>query len=98
MELAPKGDLTKLIQQRFKNAEGFYEYEVWKFGSQILAGLKHLHSMNIIHRDLKPANIFFGSKDEVKIGDLNVSRKLQDGLAHTQTGTPNYASPEIWNN
>lgn len=54
--------------------------------------------MGIIHRDLKPANIFFGSKDELKIGDLNVSKKLIDGLAHTQTGTPNYASPEIWNN
>ena len=93
MELASKGDLAKLIQQKFKNAEGFFEYEVWKYGAQILAGLKHLHSMDIIHRDLKPANIFFGVRDEVKIGDLNVSKKLHDGLAHTQTGTPNYASP-----
>jgi NIMA (never in mitosis gene a)-related kinase 1/4/5 len=97
MELASKGDLAKLIQTRFKNAEGFFEYEIWKYGVQILAGLKHLHSTNIVHRDLKPANIFFGPKDEVKIGDLNVSKKL-NGLALTQTGTPNYASPEIWNN
>jgi serine/threonine protein kinase len=63
MELASKGDLSKLIQQKFKNAEGFFEYEVWKYGAQILAGLKHLHSMSIIHRDLKPANIFFGARD-----------------------------------
>ena len=63
MELAARGDLAQLIQQRFKNAEGFYEYEVWKLGAQILAGLKHLHSMDIIHRDLKPANIFFGQRD-----------------------------------
>ena len=92
------GDLSKVIQERFKKAEGFYQYEIWKYGLQILNGLKYLHEMNIVHRDLKPANIFFGSKDELKIGDLNVSKKLQDGLAHTQTGTPNYASPQIWNN
>ena len=30
------------------------------------------------------------------IGDLNVS-KLANGLAQTQTGTPYYASPEVWN-
>jgi hypothetical protein len=33
----------------------------------------------------------------LKIGDMNVSRHLTSNLAHTQTGTPNYASPEIWN-
>ena len=54
--------------------------------------------MNIIHRDLKPANIFLGDKNELKIGDLNISRQIRDELACTQTGTPNYASPEIWNN
>jgi NIMA (never in mitosis gene a)-related kinase len=31
------------------------------------------------------------------IGDLNVSKKLaNNGLLYTQTGTPYYASPEIW--
>ena len=33
----------------------------------------------------------------VKLGDLNVS-KISDnrGLNYTQTGTPYYASPEVW--
>lgn len=31
------------------------------------------------------------------IGDLNVSKQLNNnGLLYTQTGTPYYASPEIW--
>ena len=32
-----------------------------------------------------------------KLGDMNVS-KVQDmkGLNYTQTGTPYYASPEVW--
>lgn len=49
--------------------------------------------MNIVHRDVKPANIFLGDKNELKLGDLNISRQLRDELASTQTGTPNYASP-----
>jgi NIMA (never in mitosis gene a)-related kinase len=62
-----------------------------------LEGLVILHSKNILHRDLKTANIFI-SDGIYKIGDLNVS-KVQTGdrsLAYTQTGTPYYASPEIW--
>ena len=31
-----------------------------------------------------------------KIGDLNVSKVAKKGLLYTQTGTPYYASPEVW--
>lgn len=30
------------------------------------------------------------------MGDLNVSKIAKRGLLYTQTGTPYYASPEIW--
>jgi len=33
-----------------------------------------------------------------KIGDLNVSKKMKNGLLQTQIGTPYYMSPEIWAN
>jgi NIMA (never in mitosis gene a)-related kinase len=36
------------------------------------------------------------SNDKLKIGDLNVSKIAKKGLLKTQTGTPYYASPEIW--
>jgi len=32
----------------------------------------------------------------VKLGDLNVSKVAKKGMMHTQTGTPYYASPEVW--
>lgn len=32
----------------------------------------------------------------VKMGDLNVSKVAKLGMMHTQTGTPYYASPEVW--
>jgi NIMA (never in mitosis gene a)-related kinase len=30
------------------------------------------------------------------LGDLNVSKVAKNGLLYTQTGTPYYASPEVW--
>lgn len=33
----------------------------------------------------------------VKLGDMNVSIVSNTGMARTQTGTPYYASPEVWN-
>ena len=51
--------------------------------------------MKIIHRDLKSANIFKCGID-YRLGDLNVSKLMKKGLAYTQTGTPYYASPEVW--
>ena len=40
----------------------------------------------------------FLNKDwTVKLGDMNVSKQAdKNGLNHTQTGTPYYASPEVW--
>lgn len=61
----------------------------------VLTGLSVLHEKNIIHRDMKSANIFIAGND-YKIADLNVSKLLKSDLASTQTGTPYYASPEVW--
>lgn len=37
------------------------------------------------------------SKDgTAKLGDMNVSKIAKNGLLYTQTGTPYYASPEVW--
>jgi NIMA (never in mitosis gene a)-related kinase 1/4/5 len=63
----------------------------------MVGGLKALHDKNILHRDLKCANIFLNRDGTVKLGDLNVSKVAQyGGLLFTQTGTPYYASPEVW--
>jgi NIMA (never in mitosis gene a)-related kinase 1/4/5 len=47
-------------------------------------------------RDLKAANSFIGEDGSVKIGDMNVSKKLNQGNLKTQIGTPYYMAPEIW--
>jgi NIMA (never in mitosis gene a)-related kinase len=50
-----------------------------------------------MHRDIKSANIFLNKDETIKLGDMNVSKEAdQNGLNYTQTGTPYYASPEVW--
>jgi NIMA (never in mitosis gene a)-related kinase len=40
--------------------------------------------------------VFLYKDGGAKLGDLNVSKVARRGLGYTQTGTPYYASPEIW--
>ena len=101
MEYAPYGDLGKILQKRKKLKEYYSENELLNMYLQIASGLKAIHAKQIIHRDLKSANIFITNNNDLilKIGDFNVSKKIDYlNLKNTQTGTPYYASPEIWEN
>lgn len=96
MEYADGGDLLHKINQHKKNSSFASEREIWQIFIQIVRGLKALHDLNILHRDLKCANIFLFNDGVVKVGDMNVSKVAKRGLVYTQTGTPYYASPEVW--
>ena len=96
MEFADSLDLEKRIKKQVKSAAQFSESEIWSIFAQLVKALHCLHSNKILHRDLKSANIFLNNTNEVKLGDLNVSKINKVGLVYTQTGTPYYASPEIW--
>ena len=96
MEYADKGDLYQKITQFKKIGCLMEEIDIWKIFIQMTKGLKALHDLKILHRDLKSANIFLFSDGSAKIGDLNVSKVAKKGLGYTQTGTPYYASPEVW--
>ena len=63
----------------------------------MLTGLKVLHDLKIIHRDIKSANTFLSQDfEQIKLGDMNVSKVTKRDFAETQVGTPLYISPEIW--
>ena len=80
------------------------EKNIWRMMADILVALNNLHLKGILHRDIKSANIFISTNSYVqqnegeiyKLGDLNVSKVNKGSLAYTQTGTPYYASPEVW--
>ena len=97
MEYADDGDIDKKIKDNLKKRNLFSEETIWTWIIQILEGLKYLHENKIMHRDLKCANLFLMKTGILKLGDLNVSKIAKLGIAQTQTGTPYYISPEIWN-
>jgi NIMA (never in mitosis gene a)-related kinase len=72
------------------------EKEIWICIIQMAKALSTLHEKKIFHRDIKSANVFLNRNGNPKLGDLNVSKVAKKGLLYTQTGTPYYASPEVW--
>ena len=96
MEYADNGDLFQKIVKHQKTGKYLSENFIWNVFIQVTHGLKALHDLNILHRDMKCANVFLNIDGSVKLGDMNVSKVAKDGLLYTQTGTPYYASPEVW--
>ena len=97
MEYADNGDLQTEINKKKNNSEIFNEDIIWLYSIQMIEGLKALHDKKIMHRDLKSANIFLSkNKLQCKLGDMNVSKIIKEKVLRTQTGTPYYASPEVW--
>ena len=99
MEYADDGDLYQKICQYKKMNLLMEESDIWRVFIQMVKGLKILHDLKILHRDLKSANILLFNDGTAKIGDCNVSKIFygERGIGYTQTGTPYYASPEVWN-
>ena len=96
MDYADDNDLYQKIVKHQKNNQPMEEQEIWAIFIQMVRALNVLHSRMILHRDLKSANVFLSKKTYARLGDLNVSKVAKKGLLYTQTGTPYYASPEVW--
>lgn len=96
LELCETGDLLKILTDNQRKNRPESEETIWLALTQMALGLKALHSNNILHRDLKCANVFVSKEGNYKLGDMNVSKVSKHGLVTTQTGTPYYASPEVW--
>mgnify|MGYP003386195420 CR=1 FL=1 len=100
MEYCGCGDLAAKVERYKKRRQLIEETVIWRYVIQALKALEYLHAKGICHRDLKGANSFIAEDGSIKIGDMNVSKKLGKGGGNlkTQIGTPYYMSPEIWQN
>ncbi|PIA44067.1 hypothetical protein AQUCO_01800249v1 [Aquilegia coerulea] len=70
-----------------------------KYFQQLISAVDFCHSRGVSHRDLKPENLLLDEKGDLKISDFGLSalpeQLWNDGLLHTQCGTPAYVAPEI---
>ena len=98
MEYCGCGDLAQKVE-RYKRRKSYIdETVIWRYLVQSLKALSYMHEKGICHRDIKTANSFLGEDGSIKMGDMNVSKRLKNKQLQTQIGTPYYMSPEIWNN
>ena len=96
--LTSGGDLRSLIQDTIQNDDVFSYKQVRIWMIELCDALKTIHKEKIVHRDIKPENVFLVNNQYLKIGDLGISRKIeQDQSAHTRIGTPRYLAPEVYN-
>ena len=90
MEFCGCGDLAQKVERYKRKHQNMDEKVIWNYATQALQALKHLHEKGICHRDLKVANTFLADDGSIKIGDMNVSKRLKQGNLQTQIGTPYY--------
>jgi serine/threonine protein kinase len=58
-------------------------------------GLVFAEKRGIIHRDIKPDNLMLTSEQRVKIGDLGLAKKAEEGSGDKSIfGTPHFIAPE----
>jgi len=102
-EYAEKGSLHDILYGSAKDGALRIKFTIFRKYtaiSQIVSGMRYLHSVNIIHLDLKPANILLDAEYNIRIADFGMSRVNQksnfySALHNFIAGTPYYMSPEI---
>ncbi|XP_060208235.1 CBL-interacting serine/threonine-protein kinase 5-like [Lycium barbarum] len=98
MEYVKGGELFAKLVAKGK----FKEDTARKYFQQLISAVDFCHSRGVYHRDLKPENLLLDENEDLKISDFGLSvlpdEKLSrnnDGLLHTQCGTPAYVAPEV---
>ncbi|HWB43163.1 MAG TPA: serine/threonine-protein kinase [Gemmatimonadales bacterium] len=63
---------------------------------EALSALAHAHGFGLVHRDIKPENLLIGGDGSLQITDFGLALALRGkfGGATSQSGTPQFASPE----
>ncbi|KAF9103339.1 Protein kinase [Mortierella sp. GBA35] len=60
--------------------------EVRKLGSQLIAGVSHLHKLMLLHCDLKPSNLLLTNKMELQVADVGLAEDFSTGAIFTNHG------------
>ena len=94
MELIQGPSLAQLVDR-----EGPLPLEkVLRLMREALSALAHAHGSGLVHRDIKPENMLLEPDGSLRITDFGLALALRGagkyGGATSQSGTPQFASPE----
>ncbi|KAG6504780.1 CBL-interacting protein kinase 16-like [Zingiber officinale] len=75
------------------------EDQARRYFRQLISAVDFCHRRGVSHRDLKPENLLLDHDGNLKVSDFGLSalpeQRRNDGLLHTQCGTPTYVAPEV---
>jgi len=92
MELINGPSLAQLVER-----DGPLPLEkVLRLLREALSALAHAHGSGLVHRDIKPENMLIDQNGSLQITDFGLALALRGkyGGATSQSGTPQFASPE----
>jgi serine/threonine protein kinase len=92
MELIDGPNLAQLVDR-----DGPLPLEkVLRLLREALSALAHAHGFGLVHRDIKPENLLIAGDGSLHITDFGLALALRGkfGGATSQSGTPQFASPE----
>jgi serine/threonine protein kinase len=92
MELIDGPSLARLVERKGPLPLD----EVLRILREGLSALAHAHGFGLVHRDIKPENLLLARDGSLQITDFGLALALRQefGGATSQSGTPQFASPE----
>lgn len=85
------------LAQKILNAGYLTHGQTRFYTAQLIAGIDFIHQAGILHRDLKPDNVMVTYREQVKIADFGLAKKLRPmELCYERCGTYGYMAPEIY--
>ncbi len=94
MEYVGGGNLASYVTK----AGHLGEPEALKIAIDLAQALDGVHHHGVVHRDVNPANVLLTPHRRAKLGDLGLSKQVDDQIGLTMDGTglgtPEYIAPE----
>jgi serine/threonine protein kinase len=92
MELVDGPSLAQLVESKGP----LTMEQVLRLLREALSALAHAHGSGLVHRDIKPENMLLEPDGSLRITDFGLALALRGkfGGATSQSGTPQFASPE----